>query len=87
MKSLEGSSFTNPLLDREEALRDDFQHEAGVYDDDDDEDWAGDDNEWNDETEVDDEADGKDESSAYLEFLNDEVSFQLNYIEEDTEKL
>ncbi|KAH8816762.1 nonsense-mediated mRNA decay protein-like protein [Xylogone sp. PMI_703] len=58
---------------REDALRDDFQHEVGAYDDDDEDEWGGDDNEWNDEAEADDEADGKDESSAYLEFLNDEA--------------
>ena len=61
--------------DREEALKDDFPLEDSAYDDEDEEDeWAGDDTAWNDENEVEDEAEGRDESSAYLEFLNEEAS-------------
>jgi importin-7 len=64
-----------PIQDREEALKDDFPLEDSAYDDEDEEDeWAGDDTAWNDETEPDDETDVKDEQSAYLEFLNEEVS-------------
>jgi importin-7 len=63
-----------PVQDREEALKDDFPLEDSAYDDEDEEDeWAGDDTAWNDETEPDDETDVKDEQSAYLEFLNEEV--------------
>ncbi len=57
-------------------MKDDYPLAGSAYDDDeDDEDdeWAGDDTTWADEVEVEDEADGKDESSAYLEFLNEEV--------------
>lgn len=62
-------------LDREEALKDDYQHDPDGYDDEDEDDeWAGDDNAWTEEAEVEDETDGKDESSAYLEFLNEEAS-------------
>jgi hypothetical protein len=58
--------------DREEALKDDFPLEGSAYDDEDEEDeWAGDDTAWNDEV------DGRDESSAYLEFLNEEASTNI----------
>lgn len=67
--------FTDYDLDREEALKDDYQHDPDVYDDEDEEDeWAGDDNAWAEEAEAEDETDGKDESSAYLDFLNEEAS-------------
>lgn len=61
--------------DREEALRDDYPGDGSAYDDDEDEDdaWAGDDTTWTDDAEVEDEVDGRDESSAYLDFLNEEV--------------
>jgi hypothetical protein len=60
--------------DREEALKDDFPLDGSAYDDDEDEDeWAGDDTTWTEEVEAEDEVDGKDESSAYLEFLTEEV--------------
>lgn len=62
--------------DREEALKDDYPLDGSAYDDDeDDEDdaWAGDDTTWTEEVEAEDEVDGRDESSAYLEFLNEEV--------------
>ncbi|KAF4613370.1 hypothetical protein G7Y89_g15517 [Cudoniella acicularis] len=58
---------------RDEVLKDDFPLDESAYDDDDDEQWAGDDNAWNEETEPEEESDVKDESSAYLEFLNEEV--------------
>lgn len=45
----------------------------GDDDDDDDDEWAGDDTTWADEAEAEDDVDGRDESSAYLEFLNEEV--------------
>ncbi len=43
-------------------------------DDEEDDEWAGDDNTWNEEAEPEDENDAKDESNAYLEFLNEEVT-------------
>jgi hypothetical protein len=49
---------------------------GSAYDDDEEDEeaeWAGDDSTWTEEEEVNDEVDGKDESSAYLEFLNEEV--------------
>lgn len=59
-------------------LKDDFPLEESAYDDEDEEDeWAGDDTAWNDEAEVEDEVDGRDESSAYLEFLNEEASTNI----------
>lgn len=61
--------------DREEALKDDYPLDGSAYDEDEDEDdaWGGDDTTWTEEAEVEDEADGRDESSAYLEFLSEEV--------------
>jgi len=65
------------VQDREEALKDDYPLEDSAYDDEDEEDeWAGDDTAWNDETEVEEDTDARDESSAYLEFLNEEASLQ-----------
>ena len=49
---------------------------GSAYDDDDEDEeaeLAGEDSTWTEEEEVNDEGDGKDESSAYLEFLNEEV--------------
>jgi len=49
---------------------------GSAYDDDDEDDeaeWAADDTAWTEEEEANDEVDGKDESNAYLEFLNEEV--------------
>ncbi len=67
--------LTSVVEDREEALKDDFPLEGSAYDDEDEEEeWGGDDTAWNDEAEVEDETDGRDESSAYLEFLNEEAS-------------
>jgi hypothetical protein len=56
-------------------LKDDFPLDGSTYDDDDEDDeWAGDETSWTDEAEPEDESDVKDESSAYLDFLNEEVS-------------
>lgn len=58
---------------REEALKDDYV-DGDAYDDDDDEEWAGDDNAWDDDNQADvEEGEVKDESTAYLEFLNEEA--------------
>lgn len=67
-------------LDREDALRDDFTLDAG-YDYVDEDEWDERDVAWNGDEEAgsagDDESpETKDESAAYLEFLNEEVSFQ-----------
>lgn len=63
--------------DREEALKDDYPLDDGAYDDEDDDDWAGDDAAWTEEVDEIDENDVKDESTAYLEFLNEEVSSRV----------
>ena len=64
-------------LDREEALKDDFQFDSGTYGYEDDEDeWADNDGgNWNAEDDNEEEINEvKDESTAYLEFLNEEVT-------------
>ena len=51
---------------------------GSAYDDDDEDEeaeWPGDDSAWTEEEEANDEVDGKDESNAYLEFLNEEVCY------------
>lgn len=63
------------LLDREAALRDDFHLET-TYDYGDEDEWDDNEANWNGEEEEANEEEGlesKDESKAYLEFLNDEV--------------
>lgn len=72
---------TDVPQDREEALKDDYPLASSTYDDeeeDEEAEWAGDDQAWAEEEEVNDEVDGKDESSAYLEFLNEEVCPHCN---------
>jgi hypothetical protein len=66
------------MKSREAALKDDFTLENTNYGyDDEDDDWGEDESNWNaeDEAEVEEATDVKDESTAYLEFLNEEVSF------------
>lgn len=58
-------------------MKDDFHLEAGSYDYDDDDEWGEDEATWAapDDVEQEEEpTDVKDESTAYLEFLNEEVS-------------
>jgi hypothetical protein len=75
----------NSQLDREEALKDDFPLEGSAYDDDEEDDeWAGDDNAWAEEEEL-EEQDAKDESSAYLEFLNEEAQKFQNLEDNDSD--
>lgn len=66
------------IVDREEALRDDF-HFDSTYDYGEDEEWADEEANWTgDEGAAEPQEGGgqlKDESAAYLEFLNDEVSW------------
>lgn len=55
-------------------MKDDYGLD-GNYTYDDDEEWGDDEAAWNAEDELEEESgDAKDESSAYLEFLNEEVS-------------
>merc|ERR1711964_713737 len=70
---------------REEALKDDYPVDGDAYDDDEDDEWAGDDTAWNDDNEPEDEADGKDESTAYLEFLNEEAQKFQNLEDNDSD--
>ncbi|KAK8074264.1 Importin-beta domain-containing protein [Apiospora phragmitis] len=58
---------------REQALKDDFTFDAGSYDYEDEDEWAEDDTNWQVE-EPEENSEGKDESTAYLEFLNEEAA-------------
>lgn len=58
---------------REQALKDDFTFDAGSYDYEDEDEWAEDDTNWQAE-EPEENTEGKDESTAYLEFLNEEAA-------------
>lgn len=63
------------MIDREEALRDDFHLETS-YDYGDEDEWDESEANWNgeeEETNEEEPLESKDESKAYLEFLNDEV--------------
>ncbi|KAI9743827.1 MAG: hypothetical protein M1818_002561 [Claussenomyces sp. TS43310] len=76
------------VKNREEALKDDYPLSGSAYDDDDEDDadeWAGDDTAWNEEAEGEEEGEGKDESSAYLEFLNEEAQKFGNLEGEDSD--
>jgi hypothetical protein len=74
-------------LDREEALKDDYQYDPASYDYGEDDEWADEDATWENEAgqpageqggagEADGQNENRDESSTYLEFLNEEVSIQ-----------
>lgn len=63
---------THILLDREEAKKEDNFDYANDYEEEEDEEWEGQEADWNNE--VEETEDVKDESAAYLEFLNEEVS-------------
>jgi len=78
------------LKKREEALKDDFHFEPNSYDDyDDDDEWNEDEATWTGNNETEEEpADAKDESTAYIEFLNEEArkfSDADNFREEEDE--
>ncbi|KAK3331133.1 armadillo-type protein [Apodospora peruviana] len=69
------STLPQAMKNREEALKEDFHLDTSSYAyDEDDEEWQEDEANWNEE-EVDEEegGDAKDESTAYLEFLNEEA--------------
>jgi hypothetical protein len=91
------STKTNTLffLDREEALKDDYQYDPGAYDYGGDDDWADEDASWGEDgtqsaeapqpgQEAEPATEGRDESSAYLDFLNEEVSEKTKKEEEVT---
>ncbi|KAK8023611.1 Importin-beta domain-containing protein [Apiospora rasikravindrae] len=66
-------TLPNAQKNREQALKDDFTFDAGSYDYEDEDEWAEDDTNWQVE-EPEENSEGKDESTAYLEFLNEEAA-------------
>jgi len=72
------------LKNREEAKKEENYDFGNDYDDDEEEEWTGED-EWNNET--DETEDVKDESAAYLEFLNEEAQKFTAVSEEDDDEL
>lgn len=68
------SILTCGHLDREDALKDDFQFEQSYEYDDEDDGWGEEEGNWAAEEEQEEEqSEVRDESTAYLEFLNEEV--------------
>ncbi|EEY15862.1 importin-7 [Verticillium alfalfae VaMs.102] len=67
-------TLPSAMKNREEALRDDY-HLEGNYEYGDDDDWGDDEANWNAEEgpEAEETGEARDESTAYLEFLNDEA--------------
>lgn len=75
-KSIQFQSYpcADPFPERDDILKNDFPLDGSAYDDvDDDDEWGADDNTWTEGNELEEESDTKDESSAYLEFLSEEV--------------
>jgi importin-7 len=72
---------THWLIDREEALKDDFPLEDSYSDGDDisEGSWAGGDGtQWTEDDPEENDDNVKDESSAYLDFLNEEASYMTS---------
>ncbi|KAI1449000.1 hypothetical protein ABKA04_007301 [Annulohypoxylon sp. FPYF3050] len=68
-------TLPNAMKNREEALKEDFQYDSNNYDYDDDDEWADEDTNWNAEEGAEGEpSEARDESTAYLEFLNEEAA-------------
>ncbi|KAI1407806.1 ARM repeat-containing protein [Hypoxylon sp. FL1857] len=68
-------TLPNALKNREEALKEDFTYDSTNYEYDDDDEWADEDTNWNAEEGAEGEqGDARDESTAYLEFLNEEAA-------------
>jgi hypothetical protein len=64
-------------IDRDEALRDDAYFSTGYNYDDEEDEWDDDDTKWEGDEEevvVEEPADAKEDSNAYLEFLHEQVS-------------
>lgn len=66
-------TLPNAMKNREEALKDDFTFDPSNYDVEDDEEWGDEDTNWTADGPEDEPTDGRDESTAYLEFLNEEA--------------
>ncbi|EHK99074.1 putative importin [Glarea lozoyensis 74030] len=74
---------------RDDVLKDDFPLDQSAYDDYEDEEeepWAGDDNQWGEENEQEETEEVKDESTAYLEFLNEEAQKFKNLEDDDSDE-
>ncbi|CAG8948647.1 hypothetical protein HYFRA_00001766 [Hymenoscyphus fraxineus] len=71
---------------RDEILKDDYPVDGSAYDDDEEELWAGDDNAWNEDEGNEESEDAKDESTAYLEFLNEEAQKFQNLDDPDSDE-
>ena len=78
--------YTDTVTDRDEALRDDY-HLESTYDYGAEDEWDDDETQWNGEGEPEGEApaETKDESTAYLEFLNEEAQKFSRAVEEGEE--
>ncbi|TLD22047.1 hypothetical protein PspLS_08042 [Pyricularia sp. CBS 133598] len=67
-------TLPNAEKNRAEAMKDDFTLDPGSYDYEDDDEWDEDDANWNADGDQEEESsDVKDESTAYIEFLNEEA--------------
>ncbi|KAF7520633.1 hypothetical protein G7054_g12705 [Neopestalotiopsis clavispora] len=68
-------TLPNAMKNRDDALKDDYTYDAGSYDYDDEDEWAEEDTNWQTEEKPEEEPqEGRDESTAYLEFLNEEAA-------------
>ncbi|KAI1379715.1 ARM repeat-containing protein [Hypoxylon crocopeplum] len=68
-------TLPHALKNREEALKEDFTYDSTTYEFDEDDEWADDDTNWSTEEGVEGgQTDARDESTAYLEFLNEEAA-------------
>lgn len=68
-------TLPNALVNREAALKEDFTYDSTNYEYEDDDEWADEDTNWNAEEGAEGEpSDTRDESTAYLEFLNEEAA-------------
>ncbi|GAW15394.1 hypothetical protein ANO14919_048030 [Xylariales sp. No.14919] len=66
-------TLPNAMKNREEALKEDFTFDPNSYDVEDDEEWGDEDANWAAEGPEEEQNEGRDESTAYLEFLNEEA--------------
>ncbi|KAI5867654.1 ARM repeat-containing protein [Durotheca rogersii] len=68
-------TLPNALKNREQALKEDFAYDSNNYDYEDEDEWADEDTNWNAEEGAEaEQVDARDESTAYLEFLNEEAA-------------
>ncbi|KXJ90565.1 importin-7 [Microdochium bolleyi] len=67
-------TLPSAMKNREEALKDDFSYDPSSYDYEDEDEWDGDEANWAAEEGTEEPAEGRDESTAYLEFLNEEAA-------------